>query len=271
MKSLLGCIVLILALTSCKTPTATEPAEAKSLLGGPVAMRGRFTGIATIVGVDRGLLESWIPAELLPLVHLDYPDQNNHPIIILSGTQNNVAAQMVGRFMVLPPLRQYKEVMIMIPFLKLNDGSEPGHVWTFARIYVDNQRVVDLSTRLNKSPKEFALFKSPNDVTDVSQSDVTVLSLKQTSTQLPDFTLQEESLIREMLAQIKVEMDDGELVRFDFNLIKNAPVLTPKEIITSLYLGSKLAKQDQPITLQSFAGQKPLSFQFEGPWLKSPR
>jgi len=271
MKSVLYCLFLMLMVTSCKTTNENDQAEVKGLLGGPAAMRGKFAGMATIIGVDRGLVESWIPEDLLSLVHLDYPDKKNHPIVILSGTQNNVAAQIAGRFMVLSALRQYKEVMIMIPFLKLNDGSAPGHVWTFARIYVDSQRVVELSTRLNKSPKEFALFNSTSAFTDVLQSDVTVLRIAETSSQPPAFIPSEEALIRDIMAQTKVEIDDGDLVLFDFNFLKDAPLLTPKELKASVYLGSRLSKETQPISIQSFGGQKPLGFLFEGPWLKTPQ
>ncbi len=101
----------------------------------PSFQSGDYTALVITRFVDKELIKSWLPEGLI--LDSNCPFQDCHPVIILCGEQRDFART---RDKTQYPLwgRNYNEVFMSIPYLKLKKSPEKPPVHHFFKVYVDN-------------------------------------------------------------------------------------------------------------------------------------
>jgi len=106
-------------------------------------MSGTFSGEVVTLFLDRQIVQSWLPSGLH--VADDCPFER-HPVVILYGTQTNLARQKwIKRE--LPFGRHYLETFVAVPYLRVDRTRYDEHVFYFARVYLDNRRATNQGVR----------------------------------------------------------------------------------------------------------------------------
>ena len=106
----------------------------------PEVMSGDFSGEVVTIFLDRQIVQSWLPVGLS--VAEDCPF-NSHPVVILYGTQRNLArTKRIRRY--LPYGEHYLETFVAVPYLRVNSSRCDEHVFYFARVYLDSLRATEL-------------------------------------------------------------------------------------------------------------------------------
>ena len=98
-----------------------------------------------------------LPAD--PDLRLGYPGEGDrYPVVILLGTEHRVGVQVRRGYIHPRFLRRYENAYVIIPYLR--HPVLKGYCYTFSRIYVSDQRVVEDGARLNRSPKVYATIEN---------------------------------------------------------------------------------------------------------------
>ncbi len=122
-------------------------------------MTGEFTGVGMVLWVSRDEARRLLPNSSL---RLDYPDDaEQHPVVVLLGSQHDVGVQLRRSYVHPRFLRQYENAYVIVPYLR--HPAAAGHVYTFAKIFVSDERVTEQGAKLNHSPKVHAAIEDAAD------------------------------------------------------------------------------------------------------------
>ncbi len=227
------------------------------------AMRGHFTGVAALGLVDRNVVWSWLPAEVRDRVTLDFTDRTGqlHPVAILAGSQKGVQVQrgFRGRFVSLPALQSYQEAFVLIPYLKEKGLANAPDVYTFSRIYVNNETIVNLGRRENDSPKVFARISNERDLFSAISGQGKEVSVS-TSHEDGSMDAAVAKFVKGIFAQTKLEMVGGQAHHYDFNFFKSV----------DHFEGSEVSATIEGHELLPIADNQVLGFRFSVEWAKNP-
>lgn len=119
------------------TAAVFPPGTASSVVAAPAeVMSGDFSGEVVTVFLNRKTIQSWLPSGLR--VAEDSPFEL-HPVVILYGTQRNLArTRRFTRY--LPFGNRYLETFVAVPYLRLDNDRRNEHVFYFAQVYLDSPR-----------------------------------------------------------------------------------------------------------------------------------
>ena len=132
-----------------------ERAEKNALRG----MTGEFDGVGIVLWVSRDEAKRLLPN---PELRLDYPSETDrYPIVLLLGSQHDVGVQLRRSYIHPRFLKQYENAYVIVPFLRHSAAS--GHVYTFSKIFVSDERVTEQGAKLNHSPKVHAEIEDGRD------------------------------------------------------------------------------------------------------------
>jgi hypothetical protein len=114
----------------------------------------RMTGI--VVHIDRGIIQGWLPRGLeFP----KGPEAKRHPLHIMWGTQQDVAAYAVGGRIPFPWRLNYSEIITAVPDLRFRapeGGAYHGPVTYLGRLYMNSWRAILIGRGLYGFGKAYA-------------------------------------------------------------------------------------------------------------------
>lgn len=190
-----------------------EPASAEP----PEVMSGDFSGEVVTLFINRETVQTWLPDGLS--VAEDCPFET-HPVLILYGTQRNLArTKRIRRF--LPYGEHYLETFVAVPYLRVDNSRCDEHVFYFARVYLDSLRATELGierfgwekvyTRLSDCDRDHSIWNPQGRL---------IFTASGTSTPARPIPSSNPSAatIQEMLSQTLVLKHNGRFNRYDFNL-----------------------------------------------------
>jgi hypothetical protein len=133
-----------------------ERSEKNALRG----MTGEFDGVGMVLWVSRDEAQQLLPPN--PDLRLDYPGGGDrYPIVLLLGSQHDVGVQLRRAYIHPRFLKQYENAYVIVPYLRHPAAS--GHVYTFSKIFVSDERVTEQGAKLNHSPKVHAEIEDGRD------------------------------------------------------------------------------------------------------------
>jgi len=122
-------------------------------------MTGEFDGVGIVLWVSRDEARRLLPNSDL---RLDYPDDaDQHPVVLLLGSEQNVGVQLRRSYIHPRFLRQYENAYVIVPYLRHPAVAE--RVYTFSKIFVSDERVTEKGIKLNHSPKVHAAIEDAAD------------------------------------------------------------------------------------------------------------
>lgn len=132
---------ILAAIFIASRASASPPAEATRP---QKVMSGDYSALVITLFEDKDIVQSWLPQGLI--LDQDCPYKNAHPVIILTGVQRNFA--METYFKVYPWWgREYHEVFISIPYLKMEAFPEKPPVHHFVRVYLDQWSATEMGVK----------------------------------------------------------------------------------------------------------------------------
>jgi hypothetical protein len=180
-------------------------------------MSGDFSGEVVTIFLDQATVQSWLPGGLS--VAEDCPFES-HPVLILYGTQRNLArTKRIRRY--LPWAERYLETFVAVPYLRVDNSRCDEHVFYFARVYLDNLRATEMGierygwekiyTRLSDSQRDHSIWNPQGQL--VFTASGTPSPARPIEPGNPSV-----ETIQEMLSQTLVLKHRGRFDRYSFNL-----------------------------------------------------
>ncbi len=276
-KAGLVAVVLPMLLGTMPAVARGEPrdrAEKNAVRG----MTGTFDGIGMVLWVSRDEARQLLPAE--PGLKLDYPEGGDrYPIVLLLGSQQDVGVQW-GRGYIHPRfLKHYENAYVIMPYLR--HPSVNGYVYTFSRIYVSDERVVDEGSKLNHSPKVHATIEDQRDRfvvdfdgqrrIDVAVRDaMTSVMLKPASNSTERTPPTTADFLRAIFKQPKIEFSPNPHL-FEFDFMADASGLKPAAVSGTIILQGTAGASAQPVNISALSpGASVEAVRFSGRWTKKP-
>ncbi len=143
-RALPATLLLALALDARPTEGARPTCRARR----PTVVSGRIDTRGFVLLVDREVVQSWLPRGLRIDPRCPFDD---HPVIILFGTAANQARhkRITYRF----PWPPFLEVLVGIPYLRMENNPRVGVVQHYPRVYLNNWSATRQGIRVAGWPK----------------------------------------------------------------------------------------------------------------------
>ena len=248
-------------------------------------MTGVFDGVGIVLWVSRDEARRLLPN---PDLQLDYPDDaDQHPVVLLLGSENNVGVQL-GRSYIHPRfLRQYENAYVIVPYLR--HPAAAGLVYTFSKIFVSDERVTEKGTKLNHSPKIHAAIEEAADRFVVNYDgerriDLTMqvdpptakLDALAVGTRAPHKAPATADLLRTIFRQPKIEFSPN-VHLFAFDFLAEASGLTPTIVSGTVRVPAVESDQtrsgsvgDRPSDVLLLSPDRPVAaIRFSSHWTKT--
>ncbi len=148
-------------ITACLLPLAgrAEPPRERAEKNALRGMTGEFDGVGMVLWVSRDEAQRLLPN---PELRLDYVGKaDRYPIVLLLGSQHDVGVQLRRSYIHPRFLKQYENAYVIVPYLR--HPAANGHVYTFSKIFVSDERVTEQGAKLNHSPKVHAEIEDGRD------------------------------------------------------------------------------------------------------------
>lgn len=266
--------MLLAAIPAIARGEPRDRAEKNAVRG----MTGTFDGVGMVLWVSRDAAQQLLPAE--PGLKLDYPDGGDrYPIVLLLGSQQDVGVQW-GRGYIHPRfLKHYENAYVIMPYLR--HPSVNGYAYTFSRIYVSDERVVDEGSKLNHSPKVHATIEDQRDrfvvdfegqrPIDVAVRDaLTSVMLKPASNSAERTQPTTADFLRAVFKQPKIEFSPNPHL-FEFDFMADASGLKPAAVSGTITLQGTAGATGQPVNIAVLSpGASVEAVRFSGRWTKKP-
>ena len=265
-------------MTACLIPLAAraepprERAEKNALRG----MTGEFDGVGMVLWVSRDEAQRLLPN---PELRLDYPGEaDRYPIVLLLGSQHDVGVQLRRAYIHPRFLKQYENAYVIVPYLRHPAAS--GHVYTFSKIFVSDERVTEQGAKLNHSPKVHAEIEDGRDRFVVTyegqrridlamQEDPPTGKLHEASAGTHSGAQSTVEFLRGVFRQPKIEFSPNPHV-FAFDFMAEASGLSPAQVSGTVVVpgASGIAGKTDVITVLS--PDRPVeAIRFSSHWTKT--
>jgi hypothetical protein len=255
-----------------------EPPRDRAEKNAVRGMTGTFDGIGLVVWVSRDEAQQLLPAG--EGLRLDYPDTSDrYPIVLLLGSQQDVGVQF-GRGYIHPRfLKHYENAYVIIPYLR--HPAVNGYAYTFSRIYVSDERVVDEGSKLNHSPKVHATIEDQRDRfvvdfegqrrIDVSIRDaLTSVMLKPAANPGERKPTTTADFLRAVFKEPKIEFSPNPHL-FEFDFMADASGLRPAAVSGTIVLQGAADGPSKPVNIAVLSpGESVEAVRFSGHWTKKP-
>ncbi|HEV3418322.1 MAG TPA: hypothetical protein VG056_15970 [Pirellulales bacterium] len=278
------CVALWCSLTAL---SRAEPPRDRSEKNAVRGLTGDFDGIGFVLWISREQARQLLPKN--PDLRLDYPgDGQRYPIVLLLGAQQDVGVQF-GRGYVHPRfLKHYENAYVIVPYLR--HPALAGYCYTFSRIYVSDERIVEEGTKLNHSPKVHAEIEDRPDrfVVDFEGQRRIDVALREPSVsgkvadRDPERKVREASstanrnppstldFLREVFKQPKIEFSPNPHV-FDFDFMAEASAVRPAEVSGTIVLQPATDSATGAADMTVLApGHQVEAVHFSSHWTKKP-
>jgi hypothetical protein len=276
------CMALWCSLTAL---SRAEPPRDRSEKNAVRGLTGDFDGTGFVLWISREQARQLLPKN--PDLRLDYPG-DRYPIVLLLGAQQDVGVQF-GRGYIHPRfLKYYENAYVIVPYLR--HPALAGHCYTFSRIYVSDERIVEEGTKLNHSPKVHAEIEDRPDrfVVNFEGQRRIDLAIREPSVsgkvadRVPEGEVREASsgdnrnppstldFLRGVFKQPKIEFSPNPHV-FDFDFMAAASAVRPTEVSGTIVLQPATDSAAGAAGMAVLApGRSVEAIHFSSHWTKKP-
>jgi hypothetical protein len=267
------CLVLsFFSQPAARAEPPRERAEKNALRG----MTGEFDGVGMVLWVSRDEAQRLLPN---PKLRLDYPGEaNRYPIVLLLGSQHDVGVQLRRSYIHPRFLKQYENAYVIVPYLWHPAAS--GHVYTFSKIFVSDERVTEQGAKLNHSPKVHAEIEDGRDrfvVTYDGQRRIDLAmhenpptgKLHPTSAGSQTGAESTVELLRAVFRQPKIEFSPNPHV-FAFDFMAEASGLSPAQVSGTVVVPAASGTAGKTDLITVLSPDRPIeAIRFSSRWTKT--
>ncbi|HEV2968374.1 MAG TPA: hypothetical protein VGY55_00200 [Pirellulales bacterium] len=278
------CLALWCSLTDLSRAERPRDRSEKNAVRG---LTGDFDGIGFVLWISRDQAQQLLPKN--PDLRLDYPGGGQrYPIVLLLGAQQDVGVQF-GRGYVHPRfLKHYENAYVIVPYLRHPALASYGY--TFSRIYVSDERIVEDGTKLNHSPKVHAEIEDQSDrfvinfegqrridlairerpTTGNLAGGATEGNVREASSRNSGNPPSTPDFLREVFKQPKIEFSPNPHV-FDFDFMAEASAVRPVEVSGTIILQPAAGSAAGAADIAALApGHQVEAIHFSSHWTKKP-
>jgi hypothetical protein len=255
-----------------------EPPRDRAEKNAVRAMTGTFDGIGMAVWIARDEARQLLPT--IPDLRLDYPDGGDrYPIVLLLGSQQDVGVKFMRGYIHPRYLKHYENAYVIVPYLR--HPAVKGYAYTFSRIYVSDERVVEEGSKLNHSPKVHATIEDQRDRfvvefdgqrrIDVAVRDsLTSVMLRPAGSSSDREPQPTADFLRAVFKQPKIEFSPNPHL-FEFDFMADASGLRPAQVSGTITLQGAAESSSKPADIAVLSpGQSIEAIRFSGRWTKKP-
>ena len=201
----------------------------------PEVISGDFCGFVVTLFLEPKLVQSWLPEGLVLAPETPF---DRHPVIVLSGRQQNLArTKRATRY--LCGMQDYLETFIAIPYVKMNARPQGPPLFHFVRVYLNNWPATIRGIRRFGWPKICTDMSWTNESYRIGGTGSPIFFARTVDTEHPLINESTGSLqsLQQMLSQPLVLKHEGRFQVYDFNLQFQQALVEPVAVELAIHAG----------------------------------